>query len=183
MERAIEQYTTSEARLVFISDGACWIKNWIEDSFGERTISILDAYHALEYLHEFCREVIKGEKEKQKWIEENKALLMEGKVTTVMETIDKMQVSEKAKEKILRYYSSNQQRMAYDKYRLIGTGIIGSGAIESAHRTVIQKRMKLSGQRWSNKGAKHMLKLRITHMNQSWGKVIMLAKKQYQKAA
>jgi len=32
--------------------------------------------------------------------------------------------------------------------------LIDSGVIESAHRTVIQKRMKLSGQRWSTKGAK-----------------------------
>ncbi|MEO8764779.1 MAG: hypothetical protein ABI416_10850 [Ginsengibacter sp.] len=37
-------------------------------------------------------------------------------------------------------------------------GIIGSGAIESAHRTVIQKRMKLSGQRWSKCGAQNILK-------------------------
>ena len=33
----------------------------------------------------------------------------------------------------------------------------GSGAIESAHRTIVQKRMKQSGQRWSNKGAQNML--------------------------
>ncbi|MEE9373912.1 MAG: hypothetical protein V3V00_12750, partial [Saprospiraceae bacterium] len=38
--------------------------------------------------------------------------------------------------------------------------MIGSGAIESAHKTVIQRRMKLSGQRWSMKGAKNMLNLR-----------------------
>lgn len=32
--------------------------------------------------------------------------------------------------------------------------LIGSVAIESAHRTVIQRRIKLSGQRWSQDGAK-----------------------------
>jgi hypothetical protein len=62
--------------------------------------------------------------------------------------------------------------MRYAQYRKIGCGIIGSGAIESAHRTVIQKRMKLSGQRWSTDGVKNMLRLRIISMNRQWVKVI-----------
>ena len=66
--------------------------------------------------------------------------------------------------------------MKYKEYRNIGCGIIGSGAIESAHRTVIQKRMKQSGQRWSIKGAKNMLRLRIISMNNQWDKVIDLLK-------
>ena len=49
----------------------------------------------------------------------------------------------------------------------IGLGIIGSGAVGSAHRTVIQKRLKLSGQRWSKRGVGNMLKLRTTKMNNS----------------
>jgi hypothetical protein len=47
----------------------------------------------------------------------------------------------------------------------VGCGFIGSGEIESAHRTVIQKSMKLSGQRWSTKGVKNMLRLRVISMN------------------
>ncbi|MDR1897168.1 MAG: ISLre2 family transposase, partial [Prevotellaceae bacterium] len=41
--------------------------------------------------------------------------------------------------------------------------LIGSGAIESANRDVIQKRMKLSGQRWTLQGAKQMLNLRTCY--------------------
>ncbi len=58
----------------------------------------------------------------------------------------------------------------------IDCGIIGSGAIESAHRTVVQKRMKQSGQRWSSPGAQNMLNLRVTYMNERWDNVIQLAK-------
>ena len=67
------------------------------------------------------------------------------------------------KDEILR--RTNKGRMKYKQYRAIGCGIIGSGAIKSAHRTVVQKRMKLSGQRWSIKGAKNMLRLRVISMN------------------
>ena len=42
--------------------------------------------------------------------------------------------------------------MDYQQYQNTGAGIIGSGAIEAANREVVQKRMKLSGQRWSKIG-------------------------------
>lgn len=62
--------------------------------------------------------------------------------------------------------------MDYARYRKIGCGIIGSGAIESAHRTIIQKRMKQSGQRWGFKGAQNVLNLRVIKGSGQWNKVI-----------
>ena len=54
--------------------------------------------------------------------------------------------------------------MKYDEYIKKGYQI-GSGAIEAAHRNIIQQRMKLSGQRWSKKGAQNMANLRICFQN------------------
>ena len=73
--------------------------------------------------------------------------------------------------------------MDYKKYKQTGCGIIGSGAIESAHRTVIQKRMKLSGQRWIKKGAQNLLNLRITNKNHQWAKIVELSKHGFKAAA
>ena len=85
--------------------------------------------------------------------------------------------------KVINYYKNNVGRMDYKRYRQIGCGIIGSGAIESAHRTVIQKRMKLSGQRWSKKGAKAIIILRTTDQNLQWNNVIGLVRKEFVAAA
>jgi hypothetical protein len=63
--------------------------------------------------------------------------------------------------KLKEYYLKNLHRMFYGTLRNNGV-FIGSGAIESAHRNVIQKRLKLSGQRWTKKGAQAMLQLRVT---------------------
>lgn len=60
---------------------------------------------------------------------------------------------------LISYYRKNENRMNYFEYLKMGCGIIGSGAIESTHRTLVQKRMKQSGQRWSCKGAQDMLNL------------------------
>jgi hypothetical protein len=77
----------------------------------------------------------------------------------------------KAAEQLINYYTSNKVRMNYPLYRSLGCGIIGSGAIESAHRTLIQKRMKQSGQRWSCEGVQHMLNLRMVRQNNDWNKI------------
>ena len=75
-------------------------------------------------------------------------------------------------QKLISYYQNNLLRMDYARYRTIGCGIIGSGAIESAHRTIIQKRLKQSGQRWGNSGAQNVLNLRAINASGMWNKVI-----------
>ena len=57
---------------------------------------------------------------------------------------------------------NNKNRTNYGLYKEKGL-LYGSGAIESANRDIIQKRMKLSGQRWTLSGAKQMLNLRVCY--------------------
>ena len=50
-----------------------------------------------------------------------------------------------------------------------GPGLpIGSGEIESAHRYVAQKRLKLPGAWWCVEHAEYMLALRINRLNGDW---------------
>ena len=183
MESVIDSYGRLRERLVFINDGAVWIKNWIEDNY-PHAISILDYFHACEHLHQFA-DTLFGEclQEKEQWCKIQKDLLLESKTQEVIENIMITSGKEKDKTKLTNYYQNNIGRMDYKKYRQIGCNIIGSGAIESAHRTVIQKRMKLSGQHWSKLGARSMLQLRITDMNNQWNKVIDIIKKSPKSAA
>ncbi len=57
--------------------------------------------------------------------------------------------------------------MMYKSYRKKGL-LIGSGPIEAAHRSVIQQRMKLSGQKWSINGANAMANLRCYKHSGAW---------------
>ena len=52
-EQAIDSYGRWKTGLVFITDGATWIKNWIEDTY-PNSYAILDYFHASEHLHEFA---------------------------------------------------------------------------------------------------------------------------------
>ena len=55
--------------------------------------------------------------------------------------------------------------------------IIGSGAIESAHKDVLQKRLKLSGQRWTKQGLQQMAQLRTAYKSGKWNQVTKLCQK------
>lgn len=176
MDDLLESYGKLDNRLIFISDGATWIKNWIEDAF-PKAISILDYYHACEHLHQFSNGFFKDKEVEQKWTNHQKELLLKSQVLEVIKNIKALaKGNNEEAEKLIAYYQANAGRMDYQQYKQIGCGIIGSGAIESAHRTVIQKRMKLSGQRWSKKGAQNMLNLRIMNKNQQWSKIVEMSK-------
>ena len=174
MDNLLESFGKLDKRLIFISDGATWIKNWIEDAF-PKAISILDYYHACEHLHQFSNNYFKDKGAEQIWTSRQKELLLESQVLEVIKNIKALpgKKNEEA-EKLILYYQANKDRMNYEQYKQMGCGIIGSGAIESAHRTVIQKRMKLSGQRWTKKRAQNMLALRCTALSGNWNKVIKL---------
>jgi hypothetical protein len=171
LKGVIDAYGDLKDRLVFINDGATWIREWIADHY-PLAGSVLDFYHAMEYLYEFADKAFSDSSQKKLWCELQKDLLLASDVEIVLDNISSIHAKDEAKKKITNYYQNNKERMRYKKYRDIGCGIIGSGAVESAHRTVIQKRMKLSGQRWSTKGAKNMLRLREISMNRQWAKVI-----------
>lgn len=65
----------------------------------------------------------------------------------------------------------NNRPRQFDYAKAIEQGWpIGSGEVESAHRTVIQKRLKLMGAWWHIDHAQHMLLLRVLRANGHWEK-------------
>jgi hypothetical protein len=177
-EQSLEGYQLIHDRLVFVTDGATWIKNWIEDNF-PRSTQILDYYHAAEHLYGFAKEYF-GETEneqREKWMDIQKGLLLASRAKEVIKNIEGLPAHKKSKNargNLLQYYRANENRMDYAGYKKIGAGIIGSGAIEATHRNLIQKRLKLSGQRWTIPGAQNVLNLRCLNLSGDWEKVVSL---------
>jgi hypothetical protein len=155
-----------QGSLVFICDGAKWIWNWIGEYYPKST-QILDLYHCKEHLFAFAKTYYPkdGNMAKQ-WVDSCIETLMDQKVEELLTTIKQLPCSqkqlEKEKEKLFNYLQNNQKRINYGLYKEQGL-LFGSGAIESANRDIIQKRMKLSGQRWTLSGAQQMLNLRTCY--------------------
>ncbi|WP_445735103.1 UPF0236 family transposase-like protein [Yeosuana sp.] len=160
---------------VFIADGATWIWNWVEDTY-PNSIQIVDYFHAKEHLCEFANANFKTKAEAEHWIDEQSDILMDKGVSPVLKELEKLEITDSMREKhkqLLNYYKKNEQRMQYHVFREKGL-LIGSGAIESAHKDVLQERLKLSGQRWTMKGLQQMAQLRVVHKSKKWNRIVKL---------
>lgn len=174
-----EYHLDTKGELIFIADGAKWIWKWVEAMYPE-SMQILDFYHATQHLFQWAEIAIKNPKQRQRWVDTQIFLLLNDKVKDVIEKIKKMKTSseieKREKHSLVEYYTTNQNRMLYKTARQKGL-LIGSGPIEAAHRHVIQQRMKLSGQRWTMKGAQQIANLRVSFRSRTWKEVVELTKK------
>lgn len=168
-----EQHLTGYGNKVVIGDGAKWIWNWAEDNY-PGALQILDFYHAKEKLVLFARHQYKGEHTRSNWIKEQSDKLLDNRLEEVLSTLRSCRARNAeagaAKHKAIDYYIEHDDRMQYKTYREKGL-MIGSGPIEAAHRSVIQQRLKLSGQKWSVPGAQAVANLRCYKQSGAWGMV------------
>lgn len=166
----LERHLINYQRRVIIGDGAKWIWNWAEDNYPGAT-HILDFYHAKEKLVIFGRYQFKDDTSRQSWIKQQCEHLLDNELETVIATIKSCRArgseAKAAKHKLLNYYMAHDDRMQYKTYREAGL-LIGSGPIEAAHRSVIQQRMKRSGQKWSITGAQAIANLRCYYCSGAW---------------
>jgi hypothetical protein len=169
----LERHLVDYSNKVIIGDGAKWIWNWAEDNY-PGAVQILDFFHAKEKLVLFARSQWKEETQRQGWVDKQLERLKDNGVEQVMQAVQACRASNTdaklAKEKLLNYYVEHEDRMQYKTYRDKGL-LIGSGPIEAAHRSVIQQRMKLSGQKWSIHGAQAMANLRCYKASGAWAMV------------
>lgn len=173
MSRLVDKYEGGPNKLVFVNDGAIWIENWIKSEYPESQM-ILDFFHSMENIAKLAKLCIKDEKKKTIWLEQMRKTLKEKGYEKAIELINELNINTKAKkkqkEKLMGYMRRNQNYMDYPNY--ISNGyLIGSGAIESAHRNVLHKRLKQPGQRWSKKGLQNMINLRVLNKSGHWNSI------------
>lgn len=166
----LERHLMTYSNKVIIGDGASWIWNWAEDNY-PNAVQILDFYHAKEKLVLFSNQQFKNDEKRKTWLSEQTERLKENQVEQVISELktirSKNRSAKEIKQKVLKYYLDHEDRMLYKTYRDMGL-LIGSGPIEAAHRSVLQQRMKLSGQKWTKAGANAMANLRCYKKSGAW---------------
>jgi hypothetical protein len=168
-ETQLEPHKALGEDLVFISDGSVWLRQMMENSCPKATL-ILDMYHALEHIGEAGKAAFGNGKAGSTWFKAQRRLLLDSRLDDILGNILDLKIAVSLRGSVCSYLASNRDRMDYKRYRERGL-LIGSGAIESGHRTVMQKRLKRSGQRWSIKGAQQVLNLRVCLMSGRWNLV------------
>ena len=176
----IEKFSPLLNRLmcfVFIADGATWAWKWINDCYPE-AVQILDFFHAFEKICQLAAMTFKDKQLLDNWCENAKKLLLNDELNELIiqiQEIDCQGDNLDKKKNLLTYLDNNAHRMTYKTFLDKGY-LIGSGAIESAQRTVVQQRLKRSGQRWTLKGAQQVLNLRTKNLSNKWNEVTNLVR-------
>jgi hypothetical protein len=153
--------------VIWMGDGAP--ANWrLAQQLSPGCTEILDWYHAVEHAMT-CGKTLLGDTSEllPLWQRRSETLLANGDTgTLIAELLDcVLQADDSglgAIDDLIRYYRGNERRMKYAAYRAQKLPI-GSGVVESAHKHVLQVRMKRAGQRWSPMRARRMVKLRAAY--------------------
>jgi hypothetical protein len=166
--RGLQQAKT----MVFLGDGAGWLWEMAHDLFPD-AIQILDWYHATSYLWTVARELYKEEQAAHQWLDPLLAHLARSNLALVLETLQSLTDSSAAARSALTYFTNNQARMDYARYRQLNLQI-GSGTIESACKHLIDARLKQAGMRWNLENARCLAKLRARFKSDRWQETLAL---------
>ena len=154
-----------------VGDGASWIADQVSLQFALQGAFLVDFYHVCDYLAA-ASDTIAGA-DQRAWRETQKDRLKANRVQDVIaelppfledDTVADPQAPVRAAH---RYLTNRPGQFNYQDALAAGLPI-GSGEIESAHRYVIQDRLKRAGAWWKLNHAKSMLALRVCRANQEW---------------
>ena len=152
----------------------------MEKIFGCQMTYTIDFFHLCEYLSNAVEGIIK---DKKAWMKEKKDLLKKGKIKEVLlelKNLQKKNKEHKGLKDCIRYIENRKSQFAYDK-AIENDLPIGSGKIESAHRNIIQERIKIPGAWWKISSAENIVNLIILRENKDWEK--FWEKDRYEKKA
>jgi hypothetical protein len=160
---------------VILSDGATWIRNMKEELFPDAQ-QILDYYHLCENVNNFAKQIFNmDESEYRPWADRICKELKNSRFRNVLEELEQMNKKylERASFSLARYIRNNINNIDYIAYIKKGY-FIGSGAIESGNKTVLQRRLKQAGMRWNTETAQSLLTLRAKHESRLWHKDVVV---------
>jgi len=167
---------TQADQVLFIADGAPWIWKRVPllvQALGltaERVHALLDFYHAVQHLGQVA--ALRKDwsaKARTRWRTQQRHLLLQGEVEQVIAAV--RVICRGRNSKAIRthrdYFIRNQSRMVYAKLMAMKLPI-GSGAIESTVRRVVNLRLKGPSIFWCRASAEAILLLRSYYKAGRW---------------
>lgn len=160
--------------VVLLGDGADWIWRQARSQLGRpgvEVVEILDFYHASEHLGAVAAAAFSAPLPGGAWLDRQRHALRHEGPAPVLQALHALHpASEPAAETVRRardYFTTHAARMDYPAFRARQFPI-GSGAIESAAKNLIQARHVQAGMRWSAAGVQRLASLRALYFSGRW---------------
>ncbi|AMV28193.1 hypothetical protein VT84_27550 [Gemmata sp. SH-PL17] len=156
---------------VALTDGGAGLEDFVRLNFPRVEAVILDFYHAAEYLAQLARALhptdegaaLAQTKSWSRLLRDEWGHVMIG-VLEGWEWPSRKGLAT-VRSEVLGYFRNQVDRMDYPSYEAAGW-YIGSGAVESACKTVVGQRMKGSGMRWSEPGSHAVCHVRALYRSE-----------------
>lgn len=154
------------------ADGALWCQRFF-DAHCPQAVRVLDFYHAAEYVRGFSRELFLQGATADWWAgkilhslkHEGPALLLRS--LRYWAAVGEAQPLGKLAASTLAYFQDREALLQYGTLRRAGWPI-GSGAVESGNKQVVEERLKGPGMFWAEKHVNSMLALRDAACSDRW---------------
>ena len=164
--------------ITFVSDGAPWIWDRIPEIVSSAALAdvkvyqVLDCCHAAHHISLALAAFGLNDKQRMPLYRQHRTLLRNGQWRRVVEELEDLAADEPEKEKMateIAYLRKHGEagRMSYPHYRRLGVPL-GSGAIESSIRRVINLRIKSNSMFWREPHAEQMLQVRAQLISGRW---------------
>jgi hypothetical protein len=158
-------------RWIGLSDGGSGLEDRLRENFPRVEVIILDFFHPAERLTGLARllhpqDEAQAEDQARRWrqlLKEEGGAVLDA-VLREWDWPHRKGLSEAVTE-LLGYLDRHTHRMEYPEYLARGW-CIGSGAVESACKTVVGQRLKLAGMRWGEDGADGVCHLRALYRSE-----------------
>lgn len=159
---------------ITLTDGGSGLEEFARTNFNRADlVVILDYWHAASYLEALARAACPQDEEAavalaQRWCQLLKA---EGGALTLAVLLEwdfgprPPQALREQLGRVAEYFGKNLHRMEYPEYLAEGWQI-GSGAVESACKTVVGQRLKGAGMRWGADGAHALCHVRALYRSE-----------------
>jgi hypothetical protein len=159
-------------RWIGLTDGGNGLEPFVRRSFPRVDVVILDFWHVSDRLGGLARAMHpqdedRAGEQKGRWCH---VLKHEGGAA-VIARLESMAIPQRGVlratyDEVLGYLRNNVGRMDYPRYQAKGW-LIGSGAVESACKTVVAQRLKLAGMRWREPGTDALCHLRALYKSEA----------------
>jgi hypothetical protein len=168
--------------VTFAADGAPWIwkrLDWIVAQVKLdpcRVVEVLDWCHAVHHVSVALAALSLAECQRKELYNRLRGLLKEGKSRVVIKELEALAVGEDKDSSVwreIRYLTkhSDAGRLRYNCFRCRGVPL-GSGAIESTIRRVINLRLKGNGIYWTEDNAEAVFQLRAAVVSGRWDEIL-----------
>ena len=154
---------------VVLSDGATWIRNMVEELFPDAQ-QILDFFHLCENVNTYAKALFNMDASKcLPWAKSICDQLKSSQASLVLRELEPLKDKKLngCSVNLYGYISNNIRNIDYASYEEKGY-FIGSGAIESGNKIILQDRLKRAGMRWNTTTAQAMLTLKTKAESNVW---------------